>query len=198
MPSVARMWRVSRWAAPDGTQASTTTTAVNSLGGDDLESLGYVFVYLARGSFPWQGLKAATDDEKDARIKEMKESLSAEALCDGFLPGEFATYINYTRGLAFEDKPDYLYLRRLFSRRFRAEGFTYDHIFDWTEKLFKEMQSEANPPMPSDTEVTETPKGKLSKKARRQRGRAASNPERSKRDLRHGGPGSRTVAGERR
>jgi casein kinase 1 delta/casein kinase I family protein HRR25 len=122
-------------------------------------------------------LKVGTDDEKDARIKEMKESLSAEALCDGFLPGEFATYINYTRGLAFDDKPDYLYLRRLFYPRFRAEGFTYDHVFDWSEKLFKEMQSEANPPVPSDTEVTETPKGTMSKKGRRRRGRAASNPK---------------------
>jgi len=33
----------------------------------------------ARGSLPWQGLKAATDEEKDARIKEMKEGLSGEA-----------------------------------------------------------------------------------------------------------------------
>ncbi|KAK3304812.1 casein kinase 1, delta [Chaetomium strumarium] len=54
---------------------------------------------------------------------------------------KFATYINYTRGLAFDDKPDYLYLRRLFYRRFRAEGFTYDHVFDWTKKSFKEIQS---------------------------------------------------------
>ncbi|KAG7287652.1 hypothetical protein NEMBOFW57_007165 [Staphylotrichum longicolle] len=96
------------------------------------------------------------DDEKSVRIKEIKESLSAEALYDGYLPGEFATYINYTRDLAFDDKPDYLYLRRPFYRRSRAEGFTYDHVFDWTEKLFKEMQSQANPPVPSDMEVTET------------------------------------------
>ncbi|KAK3304691.1 casein kinase I isoform delta [Chaetomium strumarium] len=116
--------------------------------GDDLESLGYVFVYLTRGSLPWQGLKAGTDAEKDARIKKMKESLSAEALCDGFLPGEFVTYINYTRGLAFDDKPDYLYLQRLFRRRFRAEGFKYDHVFDWTEKLFKERQSQVSSAVP--------------------------------------------------
>ncbi|KAK4034626.1 kinase-like domain-containing protein [Parachaetomium inaequale] len=116
--------------------------------GDDLESLGYVFVYFARGSLPWQGLKAATDDEKDARIKEMKEGLSGEALCDGFLPGEFAVYIDYTRRLAFDDKPDYSYLRRLFHRLFRSEGFDYDHVFDWTEKLFDEMQSEVNTTAP--------------------------------------------------
>ncbi|KAJ9161136.1 Casein kinase I isoform delta [Coniochaeta hoffmannii] len=76
--------------------------------GDDLESLGYVFVYFARGSLPWQGLKAATDNEKDERIRQMKESLSGEALCNGILPGQFATYIDYTRSLGFDDQPDYL------------------------------------------------------------------------------------------
>ncbi|KAH8745262.1 kinase-like domain-containing protein [Diaporthe sp. PMI_573] len=78
--------------------------------GDDLESLGYIFVYFARGSLPWQGLKATTDKERDERIKEGKESLSGEALCDGVLPRQFATYIDYTRSLGFDDKPDYLYL----------------------------------------------------------------------------------------
>ncbi|KAK3937684.1 casein kinase I isoform delta, partial [Diplogelasinospora grovesii] len=112
--------------------------------GDDLESLRYVFVYFARGSLPWQGLKAATDDEKDERIKEMKESLSGEALCDGVLPREFATYINYTRSLGFDDKPDYSYLRGLFRRLFAAEGFKHDNVFDWTEKRFYEICSKAN------------------------------------------------------
>ncbi|KAB5572200.1 casein kinase I isoform delta [Coniochaeta sp. 2T2.1] len=107
--------------------------------GDDLESLGYVFVYFARGSLPWQGLKAATDKGKDELIKEMKESLSGKALCDGVLPGQFATYIDYTRSLGFDDKPDYLYLRRLFRRLFAAEGFQHDNVFDWTEKRFHEI-----------------------------------------------------------
>ena len=84
------------------------TRKENSPWGDNLESLGYIFVYIAQGSLPWQGLKAATDDEKDTRIKGIKEGLSGEALCDGFLPGEFAAYIDYTRRLAFDDKLDYL------------------------------------------------------------------------------------------
>ncbi len=115
---------------------------------DDLESLGYLFVYFARGSLPWQGLKATTDDEKDAQIKEKKKGLSGEELCNGLLPGEFTVYINYTRGLAFHDEPDYSYLRRLFRRRFRAEVFKYDYVFDWTEKLFDEMQNEVNNTVP--------------------------------------------------
>ncbi|KAB5536100.1 casein kinase I isoform delta [Coniochaeta sp. 2T2.1] len=109
--------------------------------GDDLESLGYVFVYFARGSLPWQGLKTTTDKERDERIKEGKESLTGEALCDGVLPRQFATYIDYTRSLGFDDKPDYLYLRGLFRRLFAAEGFKHDNVFDWTEKRFQETRS---------------------------------------------------------
>jgi casein kinase 1 delta/casein kinase I family protein HRR25 len=90
---------------------------------------------------PWQGLKAASNKERDERIKEGKESLSGEALCDGVLPGQFATYIDYTRSLGFDDKPDYLYLRGLFRRLFAAEGFKYDNVFDWTEKRFQEICS---------------------------------------------------------
>ncbi|AEO58538.1 hypothetical protein MYCTH_52807, partial [Thermothelomyces thermophilus ATCC 42464] len=93
----------------------------------------------ASGCLLWQGLKAATGKEKDARIKEKKESSSGESLYYRILPEEFATYINYTRRLHFDEKPDYSYLRRLLRRRFAAEGFKHDNVFDWTEKRFHEM-----------------------------------------------------------
>ncbi|OAA39189.1 casein kinase 1, delta [Cordyceps fumosorosea ARSEF 2679] len=107
--------------------------------GDDLESLGYVLLYFARGSLPWQGLKAATEGQKDELIKRKKLTLSVTKLCEG-LPGEFATYVSYTRSLGFKDRPDYAYLRRLFRHAFSTRGFKYDNIFDWTEKRFIEMQ----------------------------------------------------------
>ena len=103
--------------------------------GDDLESLGYIFVYFARGSLPWQG-------QRDERIKEIKNSTTGDALCEGVLPSEFAAYINYARSLGFDDKPDYSHLRGAFRRRFRAEGFKYDNVFDWTVKRFNEIRSE--------------------------------------------------------
>ena len=36
-----------------------------------------------------------------------------EVLCRGFT-NEFAIYLNYTRSLRFDDKPDYSYLRKIF------------------------------------------------------------------------------------
>ena len=36
------------------------------------------------------------------------------------------------RSLRFEDKPDYVYLRKLFRDLFVREGYVHDHIYDWT------------------------------------------------------------------
>lgn len=35
-------------------------------------------------------------------------------------PAEFAMYLNYCRGLRFEEAPDYMYLRQLFRILFRS------------------------------------------------------------------------------
>jgi len=51
---------------------------------DDMESLGYVFMYFLRGSLPWQGLKAATKKQKYERISEKKMSTPIEELAKGF------------------------------------------------------------------------------------------------------------------
>jgi hypothetical protein len=88
-------------------------------------------MYFCRGSLPWQGLKAATKKQKYDRIMEKKMTTPTEVLCKGF-PQEFAMYLNYTRTLRFDDKPDYTYLRKLFRDLFVREMFHYDYVFDWT------------------------------------------------------------------
>ena len=91
---------------------------------DDLESLGYVLMYFLRGSLPWQGLKAYTKKQKYEKIMEKKISTPIDVLCRGY-PQEFSTFLNYTRGLRFEDKPDYSYLRKLFSAIVAKEGIVF-------------------------------------------------------------------------
>ena len=98
---------------------------------DDLESLAYVLMYFLRGSLPWQGLKAATKKQKYDRIMEKKKTTPSDLLCRGF-PNEFAIFLNYTRALRFDDKPDYSYLRKLFRDLFVREGYQYDYVFDWS------------------------------------------------------------------
>lgn len=60
---------------------------------DDLESLGYVFMYFNIGSLPWQGLKAATKRQKYERISEMKMSTSIDILCAGY-PSNYHNHIH--------------------------------------------------------------------------------------------------------
>merc|ERR1712176_1205145 len=98
---------------------------------DDLEAIGYVLMYFNRGSLPWQGLKAASKKQKYEKISEKKMSTPVEVLCKGF-PAEFAMYLNYCRGLRFEEAPDYMYLRQLFRILFRTLNHQYDYTFDWT------------------------------------------------------------------
>lgn len=47
-------------------------------------------------------------------------------------PAEFSMYLNYCRGLRFEEGPDYMYLRQLFRILFRTLNYQYDYTFDWT------------------------------------------------------------------
>ena len=123
---------------------------------DDLESLGYVMMYFCRGSLPWQGLKAATKKQKYDRIMEKKMTTSTEFLTRGF-PNEFAIYLNYTRSLRFDDKPDYSYLRKLFRDLFVREGFQYDYVFDWTIFKHANAQQKSQQTQPTDEERNRAP-----------------------------------------
>jgi casein kinase I family protein HRR25 len=98
---------------------------------DDLEAIGYVLLYFCKGSLPWQGIKAGTKRDKYEKIMHKKVVTPVETLCHGF-PPEFAVYLNYTRTLKFEDKPDYTYLRNLFRDLFARSSFANDYKFDWT------------------------------------------------------------------
>lgn len=64
---------------------------------------------------------------------EMKKSMTVEELCFG-LPSDFSTYFNYIWSLAFWDKPNYDYIRKIFHDLFVQEGFQNDHGLDWIVK----------------------------------------------------------------
>jgi len=57
-----------------------------------------------------------------------KMSTPVEILCKGF-PSEFSMYLNYCRGLRFDEAPDYMYLRQLFRILFRTLNHQVSFIF---------------------------------------------------------------------
>eukprot|EP00736_Rhodelphis_marinus_P000930 Rmarinus@m.10349 len=100
---------------------------------DDVESLGYVLVYLLLGGLPWQGLPAKNKLHKYEQIAQMKARMSPKELCAG-LPPAFQEYLSYCRQMPFDAKPNYRYLYELFHRLFQLFKFEYDNQFDWVVK----------------------------------------------------------------
>lgn len=98
---------------------------------DDLESIGYLLIYFLKGGQPWQKMKANNKQEKYHKIMEKKMSTPIEVMCRG-LPIEVTSFLNYTRTLRFEDKPDYSFQRKLFRELFLKEKYELDFLYDWT------------------------------------------------------------------
>ena len=99
---------------------------------DDMESLGYMFVYFMKGRLPWQGITGHDKKEKYQKILKKKQTLSCEELCSN-IPIEFARYIELCRQLKFEEEPPYLEMRKMFWSVAKREGIKFDGIFDWYE-----------------------------------------------------------------
>jgi serine/threonine protein kinase len=97
---------------------------------DDLESIGYMLIYLAKGILPWQGLKGSTKSKRSSNILNVKNCTTLEKLCEN-LPREFLLYMKYARLLRFPQQPDYNLLRDLFINLFKQEGYKLDFIYDW-------------------------------------------------------------------
>ncbi|POI19799.1 hypothetical protein CIB84_016456 [Bambusicola thoracicus] len=79
-------------------------------------------------------------------------------------PAEFAMYLNYCRGLRFEEAPDYMYLRQLFRILFRTLNHQYDYTFDWTMLKQKAAQQAAS--SSGQGQQAQTPTGKQTDKSK--------------------------------
>ncbi|CAF1027293.1 unnamed protein product [Adineta ricciae] len=101
---------------------------------DDLEALGYMFMYFLRGSLPWQGLKADTLKERYQKIGDTKRFTTNEILCEGY-PRQFLAYMRTVRQLEFSQTPDYNGLRQLFHNALKDNNYINDDDFDWIKPL---------------------------------------------------------------
>ncbi|EIJ89474.1 casein kinase 1 [Nematocida parisii] len=103
---------------------------------DDLESIGYIILYLCKGKLPWQGLKESKK-EKCRIIGEMKKNICLEEVTRD-VPGgaQIIEYFNYLSTLTFDTLPDYDYLMSIFDEALSEHGLLDDGIFEW-EHVFK-------------------------------------------------------------
>jgi len=98
---------------------------------DDLISLGYMLIYLFKGSLPWD------TEMKDlyAQIYKKFFYLKSTNLSGNYfnnLPKEFVEYVNYSNNLKFDQDPDYDYLRSLFNNVLFKLKFNYKNMsFSW-------------------------------------------------------------------
>lgn len=67
---------------------------------DDLESIGYILMFLYHGQLKWQNQKMLS------QVVELKQMLDYNDTI-----GEFFLFVRYCRNLGFADKPNYAYLR---------------------------------------------------------------------------------------
>lgn len=97
---------------------------------DDMESLGYVLIFLLHGRLPWQGLVATSKADRYAKIAEHKRTLPLPELCRDAAP--FIDYFTHIRALRFEQAPNYKYLSDLLLAELARNGWTEDGVFDWS------------------------------------------------------------------
>jgi casein kinase I family protein HRR25 len=81
---------------------------------DDIISILYVIIYLLKGKLPWCGLKVESSDKrtKTEMVYEVKKRTSITELCEG-LPAIFERMLTYAYKIVYDEKPDYIYLKRL-------------------------------------------------------------------------------------
>ena len=111
---------------------------------DDLESLGYMVIFLAKNSLPWMNKDIAKIKKniiKFKKVAKLKVSITLDKLCEG-LPEEITQYIKYCRNLEFEQDPNYNYLRNLFKRILFIYNQKNDLNFFWNFKKNLKIESE--------------------------------------------------------
>lgn len=89
---------------------------------DDLESIGYILVYLYKGSLPWQSINHKEKHERYRLIGEKKEEITEEELCSS-MPREFCIFLKYVKNLDFDEKPHYSALKKMFQKLYDSRGY---------------------------------------------------------------------------
>lgn len=133
---------------------------------DDLESIGYVLISLAKGKLPWQGLEDNTKDQRGNAITQAKMDIQPDILCEG-LPREFTEYMSKVRGLLFDQRPPYQQLRGLFYNILLNQKAPFDYRYDWNILRAKKLNSILKGELEKGDETIPLPENELKAAAKK-------------------------------
>lgn len=96
---------------------------------DDLESIGYILVYLYKAKLPWQNIKHKDKKERYKLVGDAKMNIQEDELCLN-MPKEFAVYMKYVKTLDFDEKPRYNALINMFKKLYDSRNYKNDKL-EW-------------------------------------------------------------------
>ena len=97
---------------------------------DDLESLGYMLIYLYKNQLPWDNMEGKNIHEIATKLFFIKKLIPMKTLCED-LPKEMEEYMIYAKSLKFDEKPNYSYMRKLFEIMLKKISNANDLKFSW-------------------------------------------------------------------
>ena len=118
---------------------------------DDIESLAYILIYFMHGRLPWEGVTKA--EKRQVIIRKKKAAITSEMLCEG-IPAEFQLCLQYAHSLGFSARPNYQYLRDLFSNLHQQHANNDSEILTLSAALGRSRVSTCPP---SNSTKTDTP-----------------------------------------
>ena len=97
---------------------------------DDLESIGYMLIYLYKQKLPWDKIISKNKIELAQKIFDIKRLIPLKMLCED-LPKEMIEYMKYVRTLKFEEEPNYDYLKKILGIMLERINTVDDLNFSW-------------------------------------------------------------------
>jgi hypothetical protein len=117
---------------------------------DDIESLGYILLYLYReGKLPWSNLNLKKDLKTIGIVREMKREILYDHVNNTGIPKELRQLFDHVSKLTFHQKPDYNLLRAVFRNAVEQNPFaehgkniaiSFDNHLDCFLKPFEEIE----------------------------------------------------------
>ena len=97
---------------------------------DDLESVGYLLIYLYKQKLPWDKVISKNKIEFTQKIFEIKKLIPLKMLCED-LPKEMIEFMKYVRNLKFEEEPKYEYLIKILATTLEKIDRVNDFNLSW-------------------------------------------------------------------